>query len=73
MMYLIFNLCLSVVFHEIIHSVTGKEEDVDVNAKYIYLYLSMIENMIDMEDCTDVLCKHQTYVLRYLCSFKNVR
>jgi hypothetical protein len=50
----------------IIDAVTGTPGDIDSKAKFSYLYLAIIENMIDMEDSTDFLCKHQTYVLRYL-------
>ena len=55
----------SALIHLIIDSVTGEAEDIDQKAKYSYLYLAIIENMIDMEDSTDFLCKHQTYVLRF--------
>ena len=45
-------------------SVMATAEEIDMKARYSYLYLAIIENMIDMEDSTDFLCKHQTYVLR---------
>ena len=55
------------LFHLIIDAVTGSIDIIDKKAKYSFLYLAILENMIDMEDSTDFLCKHQTYVLRY-CS-----
>ena len=56
---------LPALFHVIIEAVTGTPEDINNKARFSYLYLAIIENMIDMEDSTDFLCKHQTYVLRY--------
>ncbi|KAL5265436.1 hypothetical protein ACHWQZ_G006224 [Mnemiopsis leidyi] len=59
------------LFHVIIDAVTGRPEEIDKKARFSYLYLAIIENMIDMEDSTDFLCKHQTYVLRLIREYWN--
>ena len=48
----------------IVESVSAAPEELNHKAQYSYLYLAILENMIDMEDSTDFLCKHQTFVLR---------
>ncbi|XP_063676081.1 uncharacterized protein LOC134812533 isoform X6 [Bolinopsis microptera] len=59
------------LFHVIIEAVTGTPENINNKARFSYLYLAIIENMIDMEDSTDFLCKHQTYVLRLIREYWN--
>ena len=50
----------------IVESVSAAPEELNHKAQYSYLYLAILENMIDMEDSTDFLCKHQTFVLRFV-------